>query len=382
MPDFSLSPEHESLRDLARKFARTEMAPHAAECDRTPRFPEEIYRKAFELGLMNLNVPAEYGGSGLGSFEQCLIVEELAYACGGMTTSIIANCLALEPILLGGTSEQKERFLKPFCADYHLASFALTEPSSGSDAGSMRTVAKRDGDEYLLSGEKCFITNAPHASLYTVFATVDPALRHKGVTAFVVPRSSNGVLPGKDEDKMGHRASSTSTIRFEEVRVPAADRLGAEGEGFSLAMRTLDQTRTPIGALATGIAQAALDLAASYALKRQTFGKPIAEHQAIQIKLANMVQAVHAARLLTWHAAWTIDRGQRGTLESSIAKCYASDAALHVADEAIQTFGGYGYMKEYPVEKLLRDAKLTQIYEGANEIQRTVIARELLRGYA
>jgi len=382
MADFSLTAEQESLRDLARKFARAEMAPHAAECDRTPRFPEEIYRKAFDLGLMNLNVPVDYGGSGLALFEQCLIVEELAYACGGMTTSIIANCLALEPIILAATAEQKERFLKPFCADYHLASFALTEPSSGSDAGTMRTSARREGDSYVLSGEKCFITNAPHASLYTVFATVDPSLRHKGVCAFVVPRGAEGVVPGKDEDKMGHSASSTSTIHFEDVRVPSADRLGAEGDGFSIAMRTLDQTRTPIGALATGIAQAALDHAASYSLKRQTFGKPISEHQAIQIKLANMVQSVHAARLLTWHAAWTIDHGHQGTLESSIAKCFASDAALRVADEAIQTFGGYGYMKEYPVEKLLRDAKLTQIYEGANEIQRTVIARELLRAYA
>ncbi|MGA9840226.1 MAG: acyl-CoA dehydrogenase family protein [Thermoplasmata archaeon] len=382
MPDFSLTPEQESLRDLARKFARTEMAPQAAECDRTGRFPEEIYRKAFDLGLMNLNVPAEYGGSGLGVSEQCLIVEELAHACGGMTTSVIANCLALEPILLAGTPEQKDRFLKPFCAEYHLASFCLTEPSGGSDAGGLQTRARRDGDDYVLGGEKCFITNAPHASLYTVFATTDRSLRHKGIAAFVVPRSAEGVAPGKDEEKMGHRASSTSTVHFEEVRVPAVDRLGAEGDGFSIAMRTLDQTRTPIGALATGIAQAALDHAAAYSLKRQTFGKAIAEHQAIQIKLANMAQAVHAARLLTWHAAWTIDHGSKGTLESSIAKCFASDAALHVADEAIQTFGGYGYMKEYPVEKLLRDAKLTQIYEGANEIQRTVIARELLRNYA
>jgi acyl-CoA dehydrogenase len=381
MVDFSLTPEAESLRDLARKFARTEMAPHAAECDRTPRFPEEIYRKAHELGLMNLNVPAEYGGSGLGLFDQCLIVEELAYACGGMTTSIIANCLALEPIILGGSPEQKERFLTPFCATYQLAAFCLTEPSGGSDAGAVRTRARRDGDGYVLDGEKCFITNAPHAALYTVFATIDPAARHRGVTAFVVPRSAKGVVVGKDEEKMGHRASATSTVRFEGVHVPASDRLLGEGEGFSLAMRTLDQTRTPIGALATGIAQAALDHAARYALKRETFGKPIAEHQAIQIKLANMAQAVRAARLLTWQAAWTIDRGGRGSLESSIAKCFASDAALHVADEAIQTFGGYGYMKDYPVEKLLRDAKLTQIYEGANEIQRTVIARELLRGY-
>jgi len=382
MPDFSLSPEHESLRDMARKFARTEMVPHAAECDRTARFPEEIYRKAHALGLMNLNVPAELGGSGLSLFEQCLIVEELAYACGGMTTSIIANCLALEPILLAATPEQKQRFLPSFCEEYHLASFCLTEPGGGSDAGAVRTRARREGDEYVLDGEKCFITNAPHASLYTVFATTDPEKRHRGIVAFVVPRSAKGLTPGKDEEKMGHRASSTSTVRFEGVRVPAADRLGAEGEGFALAMRTLDQTRTPIGALATGIAQAALDHAARYALKRETFGKPIAEHQAIQIKLANMIQAIQAARLLTWQAAWTIDRGQKGTLESSIAKCFASDAALHVADEAIQTFGGYGYMKEYPVEKLLRDAKLTQIYEGANEIQRTVIARELLRAYS
>jgi len=358
------------------------MAPHAAECDKTARFPEEIYRKAYELGLMNLNVPSEYGGSGLGVFEQCLLVEELAYACGGMTTSIIANCLALEPILLGGTPEQRQRFLAPFCAEYHLASFCLTEPTGGSDAAALRTRARRDGDHYVLDGEKCFITNAPHASLYTVFATVDPEKRTKGITAFVVPRSARGVAPGRDEEKMGHRASSTSTVRFEGVEVPEADRLGAEGEGFAIAMRTLDQTRTPIGALATGIAQAALDHAAAYSLKRVTFGKPIAEHEAIQIKLANMAQAVRAARLLTWNAAWTIDGGRKGTLESSIAKCFASDAALHVADEAIQTFGGYGYMKEYPVEKLLRDAKLTQIYEGANEIQRTVIARELLREYA
>ena len=382
MPDFSLSADQQSLKDLAHKFARDEMAPKAAECDRTPRFPEEVYRKAWELGLMNLNIPAEYGGSGLGLLEQCLIVEELAYACAGMTTSIIANCLALEPILLGGTEEQKRRWLSPFCADYHLASFALTEPSGGSDALGMHTRARRQGDEYLLSGEKCFITNAPHASLFTDFATTDPALRSKGTVAFVVPGDAPGLTRGKDEDKLGHRASSTGTVRFEDVRVPLADRLLEEGQGFSLAMRTLDQTRTPIGALATGIAHAALDHAARYSLSRHTFGKPIGEHQAIQTKLANMAQAVEAARLLTWFAAWTIDQGQRGTLASSIAKCFASDAAFEVADEALQIFGGYGYMKDYPVEKLLRDAKLTQIYEGANEIQRIVIARELLKGYA
>ena len=382
MPDFSISEEERSLQDLARKFARTEMAPHAAECDRAGRFPEEIYRKAWELGLMNLNVPTDYGGSGLSLLQQCLIVEELARACAGMTTSIIANCLALEPILLGGTDEQRRRLLAPFCSEYHLASFCLTEPGGGSDAGALQTRATRNGDEYRLTGEKCFITNGPFANLYTVFATTDPALRHKGICAFAVPRDTPGVLPGKEEEKMGHRASATSTVRFEDARVAVANRLGAEGDGFSIAMRTLDQTRTPIGALATGIAQAAIDHAAGYALKRQTFGKPIGEHQAIQIKLANMAMELHAARLLTWQSAWTIDHGQRGSLESSMAKCFASDAAMRIADEAIQIFGGYGYMKDYPVEKLLRDAKLAQIYEGSNEIQRIVIAKQLLSGYA
>ncbi|HEV2167151.1 MAG TPA: acyl-CoA dehydrogenase family protein [Thermoplasmata archaeon] len=382
MPDFSLTEDERSVQEHARKFARSEMAPHAAECDRTGRFPVEIYRKAWELGLMNLNVPTEYGGSGLTLTQQCLIVEELARACAGMTTSIIANCLALEPILLGGTAEQKQRVLAPFCAEYHLASFCLTEPGGGSDAGGLKTRAVRSGEEYLLNGEKCFITNGPFASLYTVFATTDPALKHRGICAFFVPRDTAGVVPGKEEEKMGHRVSSTSTVRFEEARVPVANRLGGEGDGFSIAMRTLDQTRTPIGALATGIAQAALDHAAAYSLKRQTFGKPISEHQAIQIKLANMAMELHAARLLTWQSAWTIDHGERGSLESSMAKCFASDASMRIADEAIQIFGGYGYMKDYPVEKLLRDAKLAQIYEGSNEIQRIVIARQLLTAYS
>jgi acyl-CoA dehydrogenase len=382
MAEFSLTPDQLSLQELARKFARTEMIPRAAECDRKGSFPEEVYRKGWELGLMNLNVPSEYGGSGLGLLDQCVIVEELGYGCAGMTTSIIANCLALEPILLGATEEQKRAVLPDFCAGYHLASFCLTEPGGGSDAGSLQTRARRDGDHYVLRGEKCFITNAPHASLYTVFATIDPELRHKGITAFYVPREAEGLVPGKDEEKMGHRASSTSTVRFEDVRVPVGQRLGGEGDGFALAMRTLDQTRTPIGALATGIARCAMDHAARYSRQRRTFGKPIAEHQAIQMKLAMMASEVEASRLLTWHAAWLQDQGRNATLESSIAKRYASDAAMRVTDEAIQVFGGYGYMKEYPVEKLHRDAKLTQIYEGSNEIQQLVIARELLKRYA
>ncbi len=381
MPEFDLTEDQRALQEMARKFARSVMAPRAAECDRKGLFPEDIYRKGWELGLMNLNVPSEYGGSGLSLFDQCMIVEELAYGCGGMTTSIIANCLALEPILLGGTEDQRRSVLTPFCREYQMASFCLTEPGGGSDAGGLQTLARKDGDSYVVSGEKCFITNAPHAKLFTVFTTVDPALRHKGITAFYVPRDTEGIVPGKDEEKMGHRASSTSTVRFENVRIPVSQRLGAEGDGFSVAMRTLDMTRTPIGALATGIGQAALDHAAAYSLQRRSFGKPIGEHQAIQMKLARMATLLHASRLLTRHAARLIDGGQNATLESSMAKSFASDAAMEVTDEAIQIFGGYGYMKEYPVEKLHRDAKLTQIYEGSNEIQRIVIARELLKKY-
>jgi acyl-CoA dehydrogenase len=378
---FELTQDQRELQELAARFAKNEMLPRAAECDKKGLFPEEVYRKAWELGLMNLNVATEWGGSGLPLLDQCLITEELAHACAGMTTSILANCLALQPINLAGTKEQKEKFLKPFCAQYNLASFALTEPGGGSDAGALKTRATLKGDHYVLDGEKCFITNAPHASLYTVFATVDPAKKHAGITAFIVPRSTPGVTPGKDEDKMGQRASSTSVIRFEGAEVPVENRLGKEGEGFRVAMATLDSTRTPIGALATGIAQAALDYAAKYSLQRTSFGKPLAEHQAIAIKLANMAQDIAAARLLVWHSAWLVDQGNRASLNSSIAKCFSSDMAMRVCDEAIQIFGGYGYMRDYPVEKLLRDAKLCQIYEGANEIQRLVISRELLQKY-
>ena len=379
---FDLTSEQEELRNLAAKFAKEEMAPKAAECDRSGRFPEEIYRKAWELGLMNLNVPTEYGGSGLALLDQCLITEELGRACGGMTTSILANCLALQPINLAGTPEQKRRFLGEFCAGYRLASFALTEPGGGSDAGALKTRARREGDHYVLDGQKCFITNAPQASLYTVFATVDPEKKHAGICAFVVPRDTPGVSIGREEDKLGQRASSTATVIFDGVRVPVDHRLGEEGEGFRVAMATLDSTRTPIGALAVGIARAALEHAARYSRERTSFGVPISQHQAIATKIGTMVQELEAARLLTWRSAWLVDHGDRATLESSIAKCFASDSAMHICDEAIQIFGGYGYMRDYPVEKLLRDAKLCQIYEGANEIQRLVIAREYLKRFA
>jgi acyl-CoA dehydrogenase len=378
---FDLTAEQKQLQAMAAKFAREEMEPRAAQCDREGSFPEDIYQKAYDLGLVNLNVPTEYGGSGLGLVDQCLIVEELAHACGGMTTSIIANCLALQPIVLGGSPEQKQKFLTPFCSKYQLASFGLTEPSGGSDAAGLQTKAVKKGNEYVLNGQKCFITNAPQASLYTVFATQDATKRDKGILALVVPRDSPGLSIGKEEDKMGQRASSTATVIFEDVHVPVENRLGPEGDGFKLAMQTLDSTRTPIGALATGIARAALEQAAKYALQRTSFGKPIAEHQAIASKIANMAVELDAGRLLTWRAAWMAEHGERASLESSMAKCYASDAAMRICDDAIQIFGGYGYMRDYPVEKYLRDAKLCQIYEGANEIQRLVIARQFLKRF-
>ena len=379
---FELTPDQKELQTLASKFAREEMAPRASECDKKALFPEDIYRRAFDLGLMNLNVPTEYGGSGLALLDQCIITEELASACGGMTTSILANCLAIQPINLGGSPEQKERLLKPFCSSYHLASFGLTEPSGGSDAAALKTRAERRGDHYVLNGQKCFITNAPQASLFTIFATIDPAKRDKGICAFVVPRDTPGLSIGKEEDKMGQRASSTATVIMEDVKVPLENMLGKEGEGFRIAMQTLDSTRTPIGALAVGIARAALEQASKYSLQRTSFGKKIAEHQSIAAKIANMTIELDASRLLTWRAAWLVDQGHRASLESSIAKCFSSDAAMRICDEAIQIFGGYGYMRDYPVEKYLRDAKLCQIYEGANEIQRQVIAREFLKRFA
>lgn len=378
---FDLTQDQKELQTLAAKFAREEMAPRAAEADKKGHFPEEVYRKAWELGLMNLNVATEYGGAGLPLLEQCLITEELAAACGGMTTSILANCLALQPINLAGTPEQKERVLRPFCGKYGLASFGLTEPSGGTDAAALKTRAERKGDHYVLNGQKCFITNAPQASLYTIFATLDPAKRDKGITAFIVPRDSPGLSIGKEEDKMGQRASSTATVLLEDVKVSQENLLGKEGEGFRIAMQTLDSTRTPIGALAVGIARAALEQAAKYSLQRTSFGKPIAQHQAVAAKIANMTIELEASRLLTWRSAWLVDQGHRASLESSIAKCFSSDSAMRICDEAIQIFGGYGYMRDYPVEKYLRDAKLCQIYEGANEIQRQVIAREFLKRF-
>ncbi len=379
MVDFSLTEEQEFVRKLARDFALKEMRPVARQYDEEEKFPWPIVEKAHELGLLNSVIPEEYGGVGADRLTECLIAEELFYGCAGMGTSLMANNLALTPIVIAGTPEQKERFLRPFTEKPIMASFALTEPGAGSDAAGVRMRAVREGDYYVLNGTKQFITNGSVASLYTVFATLDPSKRHKGMIALVVPRDTPGITIGKVEHKMGQRASDTAQVVFENVRVPVENRLGEEGEGFKIAMRTLDNSRAGIAACAVGIAQAAFDDARKYALERQQFGQPIANFQAIQFMLADMEIKIQTARLAVWYAAWRADQGLPHTKESSVAKAYATDIAMEVTTDAVQIFGGYGYTREFLVEKYMRDAKLMQIYEGTNQIQRLVIARHILK---
>ena len=378
MVNFDPTPEQEALREMVHKFAANEIRPHAAEWDRDGFFPLDLFRKAFDLGLMTGFIPEIYGGQGLTILDTCILEEEISWGCSGVATSMNANALALGPVLLAGTEEQKRRFVQPFATEFRFASFCLTEPGAGSDAGGIATTARRDGEGYVLNGRKCFITNGAHASQYTVFASTDRSRGHRGLSAFVVPREATGVSSGKKEDKMGQRASETSDVLFEDVRVPEANRLGAEGEGFKIAMRTLDYARAGAAAVAVGVARAAYEHAAEYGRQRVQFGQPIAMNQAIYFLLADMATDIEAARLLTWKAAWLADQGRRNTKESSFAKAFAADLAMRAATDAVQIFGGYGYMKEYPVEKLMRDAKLLQIYEGTSQIQRMVIAKETL----
>jgi acyl-CoA dehydrogenase len=377
--DFHLSDEQLALQETARRFAHQEIAPQAGRYDQSGEFPTEIIRKAWELGLSSVSIPAEYGGVGLDLFDSCLVVEELAWGCAGMATSIMCNDLGLTPILVGGTPEQKKEWLGRLTRDFSLVSFCLSEPAAGSDVAGLQLLAEKDGDHYVLNGTKCWITNGGVADVYTVFATLDRNSRHKGICAFVLDAKTPGVTVGKKEDKMGQRASDTRVIHFDGVRVPGSQLLGQEGEGFKIAMKTLDTTRPSIGALAVGIARRALEESIAYARERKAFGFPIAGFQAVQFMIADMAKDVEAARLLTLQSAWMIDQGLRASKHSSFAKCFSTDAAMRVTTDAVQIFGGNGYTKEYPVEKLMRDAKLMQIYEGTNQIQRLVIARELLK---
>lgn len=379
MIDFSLTDEQRALQETARKFARDVIRPVAARHDETGEFPREVIARGFELGVLNLGVPTEHGGPGLPHLEQTLVAEELAWGCTGVATSMIANDLAFLPILLAGTEEQKRRFIAPMTRSLRFASFALTEPGAGSDAAGIATTARRDGDDYLLNGSKCFITNGGVAEQYTVACTVDPKQRHAGMTVVVVEGRPKGLTVGRHENKMGQRASNTVTLTFEDVRVPVANRIGDEGAGWEIVMRTLDNSRPLTAMFAVGVARAALEHAIEYAATRKQFGKPIREFEAIQFLLADMASDVEAARLLSLKSAWLLDRGERNTLVSSYAKRFAADTAMRVTTDAVQVYGGYGYIKDYPVEKLMRDAKLIQIYEGTSQIQRLVIARELYR---
>src|SRR5687767_6322911 len=364
---------------MAHDFAAKEIRPVAWEFDKEGTWPEEVLRKAWELGLMNTHVPDEYGGPGASYFEGTLIEEELAWGCSGIATSISANGLASAPLALGGSEELKQEYLGMLTEDFKLASFCLTEPDAGSDVSGMRTTAVRKGDKWVINGSKCFITNGGYADWFTVYAKTDKDAGHRGISCFLVPKDDT-VTVDKKEDKMGQRASNTATITFNETEVPVGNLLGEENHGFKLAMMTLDRTRPGVAGLAVGIAQAALDFAAEYAKERVQFGVPIAMHQAVAFMIADMATKVEAARLLTWQSGILLDQGKRNTLASSHAKRFAADSAMEIAIDAVQVYGGYGFIKEYPVEKLMRDAKIMQLYEGTSQIQRLVIAKEVLMG--
>ena len=378
MIDFSLTEEQKVLQEMAREFAKKEMRPVAAQYDRGEEFPVEVMKKAFDTGFLTSTIPSEYGGGGLGDLETVILSEELAWGCAGMYTSMMANSLAFTPILLFGSEEQKKRFLAPATQKMTFASYCLTERESGSDTTAIKTTARKDGSEYVINGSKCFITNAGVADLFVVFANAAPEKGPRGLSVFVVPKATRGVSIGKVEDKMGHRASNTAEIFFEDARVPAENMLGREGHGFQAAIKTFDRTRPAVGAAGVGVARAAMEHAVEYAKTRVQFGKPIAVYQNTAFKIAQMAMEINAARHLVWHAAWLIENGKTGGKESAMAKCYASDIAMKITVDALQIFGGYGYMKDYPIEKLVRDAKLLQIYEGTNEIQRLVISREVI----
>jgi acyl-CoA dehydrogenase len=380
MFDFELDPEQQELQRMARQFARDVMEPVAAEHDEQHKFPRDIIEKAWELGLINMTIPEAFGGIGLSTVNQVLIGEELSAGCVGMATSMVANDLSFLPILIGGTDEQKKAFVQPFTEAPRFSSFALTEPNAGSDVASMGTTITDDGDSYVINGSKMWITNGTHADQFTLFGKTDPKQRHKGITCVVVPGDAKGITRGQPERKMGQNASDTIGLTFEDVRVPKTNRIGDEGEGFKIAMKTLDASRPLTASFALGVARRAMEHSMAYAQERKAFGQPIASFQAIQFMIAEMAMKLHASRLCTLQSAWMIDKGLRSSVVSSYGKALAADFAMEITTNAVQIFGGYGYSKEYPVEKLMRDAKLIQIYEGTSQIQRMVIARELFGG--
>ncbi len=382
--DLELNEEQEMIRKMARDFAQNELAPVAAELDEKSEPPLANLKKMAELGFMGLAIPEEYGGIEADAISYAIAVEEISKACAS-TGVIMAvhNSLGSYGLVTFGTEEQKRKFLPPLASGQWIATFGLTEPETGSDAASIKTRAVLDGDEYVLNGTKQFITSAPFAHLFVIFAVTDPTKGHRGISAFLVEKGTPGFSVGREENKMGIRAASTCGLTFEDCRIPVANRLGKEGEGFKIAMASLDAGRVGIAAQAVGIAQGAYEAALAYAKERHQFGRPIAEFQGIQWMLADMATRIEAARLLTYQAALAKDRakktGERYSKEAAMAKLFASETAVWVTQKAVQIHGGYGYIKEYAVERYYRDAKITEIYEGTSEIQRIVIAHQILR---
>lgn len=377
MIDFTLSDEQQQLQEMARKFTKEEIIPKAAHHDATGEYPREIAKKAWELGLMNTHIPADCGGMGLGVLEGCIITEELSYGCTGIATAMEANTLAAAPIIVAGNDEQKKYFLGRLIDEPLFAAYCVTEPGAGSDVSGIRTTAKKVGNDYVINGAKMWITNASVADWYFVLAYTDQTLKHKGMSGFIVPANTPGITVGKKEHNMGQHASDTRGITFEDVKIPAKWLLGREGEGFKIAMSAFDHTRPAVSAGAVGLARRAMDEAIQYAQTRKTFDKPIAAYQAVSFMIADMAMNIEAARALVYKAAWMIDRGDRNTKFAAMAKAFAADVAMKTSTDAVQVFGGYGYSNEYPVEKLMRDAKIYQIYEGTSQIQRLIIAKEI-----
>jgi butyryl-CoA dehydrogenase len=378
--DIELTEEQRQVRDLCRDFAGKELRPHARRWDRDHEFPAAAVKKLGEMGLMGIGVPSEWGGAGMDTVAYALAMEEISAGCAGTGVIMsVSNSLYCDPVLKFGTDEQRTEFLTPFARGERLGAFALTEPMSGSDAAEMQTVAERRGGDYVLSGSKNFITNGPQADVILVLALTDRTKRHRGISAFLVPTDAKGFTRARPDEKVGIRASGSCTIYLEGCAVPERCRLGAEGDGFKIAMATLDGGRIGIAAQALGIARAAFEEATAYARERKAFGQPIAGFQAVQFMLADMATEIDAARLLVWRAAVLKDRGVRHSAESAMAKLYASEMSERVTSRALQIHGGYGYVKEYDVERHWRDSRITEIYEGTSEIQRIVIAASLLK---
>ncbi len=376
--NFGLTKEQQEIQQLAREFARKEIAPHAEHYDKTHEYPWPIVKKAQEMGFTCQNVPEEYGGMGLSLLEEIIVGEELAWGCSGMSTAIAVNGLAILPILIAGNETQKKEYCGRM-ANGQMASYCATEPEAGSDVAGIKTTARKEGDHYVLNGSKTFITGATVADFYTVFAYTDPNTRYNGMSCFIVERNWEGVSVGKPFDKMGQHASDTAEVIFDNVKVPASHLLGKEGDGFLIAMKVFDRSRPGTAAGSVGVAQRALDECVRYAKERSTWGQPLYKHQVIGHMIADMAIEVEAARLLVWKCAWAVDAGLSNTSLAAYAKAFAADTAMKVTTNAVQVFGGYGYMAEYPVEKLMRDAKIFQIYEGTSQIQRNIIVRELFR---